>query len=141
MKVEIEGAVMAKDIWWGVNFVIELDDTKSPTEKIAMLKKTIDRIAASGHVVTRMTKSGSPSLVAGQQKNSPPKPGNGGSPAFTWAPPTCEIHREDMAISKQQNKQGRVAYYCSKRIGDGYCTKRCTVDEKTGKPSFWEVKV
>lgn len=141
MKVEIEGAIQVKSTWWAVNFSVEIGDEKTPAEKIAMLKKTIERIEESGHVVTRMTKSGSPSLVAGQQKNSPPKPGNGGSPAYTWSPPTCEIHREDLAISKQQNKPGKVVYYCSKRIGDGYCTKRCTVDEKTGKPSFWEVKV
>lgn len=141
MKVEIEGAVMARDIWWGVNFSVEIGDEKTPAEKIAMLKKTIERIAESGHIVSRMPKFQPASPVAGHQKNSPPKPGNNGSPAYTWPPPICETHREDLAISKQQNKPGKVIYYCVQRVGDGWCNKRCTVDKKTGTPSFWEVKV
>lgn len=140
MKVEIEGAIQVKNRWWAINFNVEIDDKKTPTEKIALIKKTIERIAESGHVVSRILEVTATSPVPGQQINTPPHPPNGGSPLFTWPPPVCEIHREDLAVSKQQNKPGKVIYYCPKRLGDAYCNKRCTVDEKSGKPSFWEVK-
>ena len=141
MKVEILGAIQVTNIWWAVNFSVEIDDKKTPAEKLALLKKTIERIAESGHVVTRLTESTAPTLIANQQKEGGLGNGNGTAAAFTWPPPTCELHREDLAISKQQNKPGKVTYYCTKRLGDAYCNKRCTVDKKTGKPSFWEVKV
>ncbi|MCK5014670.1 MAG: hypothetical protein KAS66_12720 [Candidatus Omnitrophica bacterium] len=139
MKVEIAGAIQVKDTWWPVNFSVEIDDKKTPAEKMAILRKTIERIGESGHVVSLMKEFRASVPVANPQEKPPPRSGNGPAAAFTWPPPTCELHREALAISKQQNKPGKVVYYCTKRLGDAYCNKRCTVDEKTGKPSFWEV--
>lgn len=139
MKVEIEGKALANGVWWGVNIAFGVSDDKSAVEKIAFITKTIEAICQSGHIVSRIEENKTTSPIAGQQIDTAPGVGNNGGAAYTWPPPTCSVHRENLAVSKNQNKPGKVVYYCPKRLGDAYCNKRCTVDERTGKPSFWEV--
>ncbi len=139
MELTIQSRINVDGTWWDVVTRHTVPDGLSSKDKVIHIKKVIKGLINTGEIISRVDGS-----FQGTGKGNGPEPAEAQagdqSPIFTWPQPQCEIHREEMAVSKTQKTEGFVMFYCPKRNGQRYCTRRAKVDETNGHPSFWEVK-
>ena len=63
------------------------------------------------------------------------------SAAFTWPAPVCPVCARDMKVSKHQNSEGIISYFCPSKKKDGsYCPQVASVDNSNGSTAYREVK-
>ena len=144
MKVSIGCIRIVDMVPWPVTVEVPLSQ-KTRSERAIALDKVLRSLAKSGFL------SG---IVDGEHAQTPPTPqlnapepvgvlpvGVTMSQAASLLKPVCKVHGAEMEASKVQKEEGKISYYCTKRLGqDGYCRSRASVDARTSQPSFWEVK-
>ncbi len=138
MKVTIEARINTEGTWWDVQIEHDISANMTPEQKVARIKAIIKGMASTGEIISRVSNNQPPSTPEASQ----PAPGqnNGANQAsFTWPEPHCEVHREAMRQSGTQKTPGQTQFFCPKRMGEGYCVRRASVDQKNGAPRFWEV--
>ena len=138
MQITIKSKFNRKGEWWPIETGYDISDNLSPDMKVKKIGQIIDGLTKAGMKPdTNQTVEQSTLL-----RDSPPPTPNGtpnNSPEFAWPAPHCGLHSTPLKISTVQTNEGGTAYFCPKRVGDGYCKHRATIDAKSGMPKFYEV--
>jgi len=139
MKITIQSRTNVDGTWWDVVTEHNVPDSLSSMEKVGQIKKIIRGMVSTGEVISRVDVSFQGTGRGKGPETHEPQAWTA-SPIFTWPKPQCEVHREEMVLSKTQKTEGFTMFYCPKRAGEGYCDRRAKVDETNGFPTFWAVK-
>ncbi len=139
MIIRVEGRINVDGQWWDIQTEHSVPDNTPSKLKVEMIEQVIKGIASTGKLISRVGANEAPDSTP---KVSDPGPVVNGVQAamFAWPLPHCGIHNEAMAVSKVQNDQLKVSFYCPKRHGQDYCKSRAKVDKTNGMPVFFEVK-
>lgn len=122
----------------GEQWLLHLKAEIEAEDYVALARHTSD-------MVSKLKKAGFKTFGQKQPSTKPAATTNGPRQlhiaTFTWPAPECPFHDKDMAVSKFQDDDESIRYFCSSKMEGGeYCTQGAKVNNKSGSIDYWEVK-